>query len=1072
MLNEKAQFTLPSTPIDPQTGAADTHIEIDVYRFGGTILRWAFVGTGTSGANFTDNTPDLQLLAASTPSQVVDTTTGISRFNNFQPFPIPDRIRTSTTNGLMAKQSNGTWIIAAQGGDTFNVAITQGSEVIIDGHTFHVYQVVNAASIELAEDPTGTLVDTGTYPWEIPAGTLLNGQPCPHIWGPYGTGVQGSVIFGCGAANAAGTLFWTNGNDPDASDIANSLVVTSPSEPLRGGCVYNGTAYVWSTERMFQIFPSLSTGNQFYVQEVVGGRGLWMEWSLTVQTNSIADQSISWVGKDGVYDWSPQHGCRSLTDDTLFPWFPHDNQQPATLVQIFPGPLMVSEAFSPPDFFIGSNLPTSHAAGHRLCWIDGELFYDFINVSGTCATLVYDAKQAQGWVSVDLYKNVSGQLVSRMTEIAGNNMKISIGGTIYDYATMIGASTTDAGTAIACRVVTRADDAGDLRAQKLYGDIFFDANPNSVTVTANILGALHTVTEISPTVNQATRTAGYLDLSSSGLGILTNTLGLDITWTGAGVVLFQWQYSFVPKPEFQGLRALDKTDDGWLGTKYLRGFVIEVNTGNQARLCNVLVDGVKQINPITSTTIFSINSGTNTQAEIPLAVTPAGGLPSVLGQEFQIAIDATDSSTVGWEVFSIRWVWEKWIDLDIKSSPVLNLGTNKIKEIRSLVLPLDTNTGAVTITIQFDSGASVGTYALPATTTTAGKKTPVAFALIPPVVAHTLQFVPNAACRAWYDEIAFSATEWPERISEESMWIAPAGSSKPAYIRGFSIPIETGGSSIGFTLHFDDNTSVALGAATTTALIKTTVPFALAIPKVSHQVRIEPGPARCWWDEIVWDAEEYPELNVEYTAIVDCGYERAKFMQGVVIPIDTNGAPVQFQFINIDTGGVYTSPAYIATGKQAQAFSWPPFIAHHIQILPSGPARIFLAEASWVFEPTPELALTWTTPAMTHGLTGWLHQRLAWMAYLSTQTVTFTRTFSDGSSETYSLPSTAGAYRKTLLPLVPKKSMWYQYSMTSPAVFKVFVNDIELHTKQWGSQGPYTIQRPIGAPSVVQGADI
>src|SRR5260221_4786870 len=97
----------------------------------------------------------------------------------------------------------------------------------------------------------------------------------------------------------------------------------------------------------------------------------------------------------------------------------------------------------------------------------------------------------------------------------------------------------------------------------------------------------------------------------------------------------------------------------------------------------------------------------------------------------------------------------------------------------------------------------------PSTTKTAGKKTPVAFSFNPPVIAHTIQFTPNGVCRAWYEEIAPSMDIWPELVQESSSWLAAAGRSKPAYVRGFSMPIDTGGAAIAFLLRLDDNTTVA-----------------------------------------------------------------------------------------------------------------------------------------------------------------------------------------------------------------------------------------------------------------------
>lgn len=990
LTNQSVSFGLPFTPIDPQTGMPDNNILVDVYRFGGTVNRWALVGSGRGGTLFTDNQPDLNLLAAPSPPETVDPNTGITRFTLFKPFIVPDRNRSGM--GSVTVQPNGTFFLTVTSGDHIDAGVLQGSLISINNSNFHIYEVegTGLGGCELAEDATGILSNGGVYAWTLPSGTLVAGTPCPHIWGPYGTGVAGAVLFGCGAADAAGTLFWTNGNDPDSTDLVNSLVVTSASEPLTGGCVFNGTAYVFSTERMFQIFPSLQIAGQFYVQEVIGGKGMLMEWSLTVQTNSIADQSITWVGKDGIYDFSPLTGTISLTDASLYPFFPHDNTPGLSIGQIFP---WCNEQLFAPDFNQQANPIPFNSRFHRLMWIDGELFYDFpTTTAGIWATLVFDSKNVQGWVCRDQYITNGTTPISRMTEIGGNNMKVALGGTIYDYSTMIGTRSNDDGAVFICRVITRADDAGDLRAQKLVGDVWVDSNPNGDIIDIAVLGSLHTVTLTSPTTAQTgtvrtgTGPAAIVELLGGGLGLLTSTIGLDLNWIPLNGIptLYQWQYSFVPKPDIQGLRALDKTDDGWLGAKYMRGFVIECNTYNQPRLVNVLIDFVAARNPLTGTSVFTINSGTNTQIEIPLAIVPQ------VGQEFQISIDPSDTSTAGWEVFSIRWVWEKWPDLDQKDSP----------------------------------------------------------------------------------------------------WLEPSRGPKPAYLRGFSMPIDTNGLPVAFQLRTETNVVIPLGTFTTPAPIagsvggfKTTIAFAIAPlvnlvnigPVVNHQVRIEPqGIGRYWYDEIIWDAEEYPEYSFEWSPIVDCGYGKAKFMQGLVIPLDTLGQPVVFQFVNIDTGIVgYTSPAVTATGKQSQAFSWPPFIAHLVQIIPLGQARIWINEAIWLFKPTPELALTWTTPPMTHGLNGWLHQRLSWFAYLSTDFVEFRRSFSDGTSEVYTLPSSAGLFAKALVPLTPKKTLWLQYSATGNTVFKIFENDLELHTKQWGSDGPYLPLRPIGGPTVSQeGAEI
>ena len=612
-------------------------------------------------------------------------------------------------------------------------------------------------------------------------------------------------------------------------------------------------------------------------------------------------------------------------------------------------------------------------------------------------------------------------------------------------------------------------------------------------------------------------------------------------------------------PESTGLRALDKTDDGYVGAKYLRGFVIEANTFNTARKVNVLLDGVAQVNPLTATTVFTINA--NGQLELPFAVTPA------VGYEFQLAIDPSDTSTAGWEVFQVRWVYEQWPDLEQIDSPVISVAGGRLAYIRGFSVPLDY---AATLTMKMVCDTGTVTLA-PAPPTTAGK-TGCFFAVLPPFLAREVQLVPNVPVRAWWNEIQWDAEPWPELSNEFSPWLEPAG-GKPCHLRGFTMPIDTNGANATLTLIRDDGTTYPLspspinnganakapvgfylavpqivhsvqivsagsgvsawwdgivwdcepwpelepeyspwiapkgdraaylrgfvmpvdtnGAAVgfqvqlasgalvtvqsqnTTAAQKSPVAFTFLPPIISHQVRIQPlGAVRCWWDEITWDAEEYPELAEEYTPVLDCGYARAKFMQGCVLPIDTNGTAQTIQIVT-DAGLVaWTSGPITTSGKQFIALSWTPFITHSVQIVPSGGARIWYGEIVWVFEPSPEQAVIWQTPMMTHGLSGYLHQRLFWLAYLSTLPVVFTRKLDNGASETYTLPGSSGTYRKALMAALPTKFLAVSYGAVSGAPFLVYVQDTECLTKQWGSNESFQSVRPIGSESAIKGADI
>jgi hypothetical protein len=628
-----ASFTLPVTPKDPQTNAADAHILIDIYRFGGTIFDWRYVGTGASGTSFTDNLPDASIETAATPPEITDPVTGVTRFNLFRPFIVQSNATYSTTNGTAAVAGTGKWTITAGGADVFNLNWLPGSVISINNRAWTIFQVQSTAVIEIVENATGSLVNATGYPWATATGTLTAGGAVSHIWGPYGTGSGGAFVFGCGGTVAdAGTLYWCNGNDPDSTDLPNSLIVTSPSEPLRGGCIYDGTPFCWSTERMFRIYPGATAG-QFTVQEIPGSKGLWAEYSLTVQSNGISDQSISWVGKDGVYDWSASAGLLNITDRDLYPFFPHDNQPGLPLSSLQP---FITEPIPifPPDL-AGDNLKF-----HRLTWYQDELFYDFPSGGGVYNTLLYDPTGERGFTSLDQYAGTSSALCSsplcRGIEIAASNLKVGIAGEVLDYTGL-----TDAGHSISCRLVTRQDDMGGARVQKLYGDYMIDAAAGNATLTFTPLTALGYTPITAQTFTNSARTQNIYPSSPNGLGVLSATFGLDVTWTASSTLptLYQWEYAYVPKPEFTTYRATDKTDDGYNGAKFLQGLVIECDTAGVSRSVNLVVDG----NIVKELTVYA-----NGQIELPFGIVP------VIGSEFQL--QPTDASQ--WQLYQVRWVWE------------------------------------------------------------------------------------------------------------------------------------------------------------------------------------------------------------------------------------------------------------------------------------------------------------------------------------------------------------------------------------------------------------------------------
>lgn len=950
LTNQSATFTVPLAPADPLTGLPDTqNWWVDVYRSGGTLDDWRWVGFTTGGSNFTDTITDDTIMTAPTPPQVTDPITGVTRFNLYRPFVTQDNARYSTTGGTV-NLINGKWYLDTGAGDQFDVNWLPGNVISINNNDYTIHQVITPSRLEVEQDLGGILTSGSSYPWATQTGILRAGAPLSHIWGPYGIGQAGAYVFGCGGVNCdAGTLYWTNGNDPDSSDLINSVLVTSPSEPLRGGCIYDGTPFCFSTERMFRIYPGNIAG-QFTVQEVPGGKGLWAEYSLTVQSSGVADQNISWVGKDGIYNWSASAGLECLTDGTIYPFFPHGNQPGVNLGKIFPVLVDVEQKpITAPDF------STGNMKYHRLTWFMGELFYDYpAGASNNFQTLVFDSRQVHGWVSVDQYAmyistSVGVMPVCRGVEIAANNMLVGIGNVVANYT-----GTSDFGNTIPCRLITRADDLGEPRLQKLYGDYWMDLTPGSGSVTVKPWLDNFTIDIGATVIPTGTRQQKPINLASA-IGYLGRNWGMEFNWNAdvTPAILYQFSYSYVPKPEFSGNRITDKTDDGYLGAKYLRGVCIEANTQGQNRSIKVVVDDQQ---------VATLAFNSQSQLEIPFAITPT------VGSEFQLQ----PGDTTTWEIFSVRWVWEKWPDATPLESNWMNMGTTKPKYIRGFSIPVSAASGNLSFTLAYDSGSVV----LPAVVVNgATRKSPARFDVNPPVLGHQVKLVPSIACRCWYDEIVWDAEEWPEAATFYGPF-EKLGDSGAKYLRGLELPMETGGATVNMLLHYDVGVSRNInlgtenfGGYTTDPLVKGVFALTPSAPIIAHQFQLRSlGNARFWYDEVKWDFEPWPEIDTGRSPWLDSGNLKSKYVRAFLVPIDTGGQAVIFDLYFDNRGPIAMGPFTTTAGvKTVVKFAFTvPVIIHEFQLVPRSPSRVWYDEIKWDAEVWPEL-LTEASPWLDDG---------------------------------------------------------------------------------------------------------
>lgn len=207
----------------------------------------------------------------------------------------------------------------------------------------------------------------------------------------------------------------------------------------------------------------------------------------------------------------------------------------------------------------------------------------------------------------------------------------------------------------------------------------------------------------------------------------------------------------------------------------------------------------------------------------------------------------------------------------------------------------------------------------------------------------------------------------------------------------------------------------------------------------------------------------------------DAGTPGAKFVQGVIIRANTYGVAKTVQ-VQYDGGTIAQTLTITHTGESEIAYplaaaGWTPFIAHLVRLVGADAIDWQFLDATWIFEPAPELATQWETQPTSHDLPGFVSIRDLVVAYQSTTAVTLTLVYDGGATQTYTLPSTAGVYRRTYLPLATGKGRAVTYRWTSTAPFRLFKRDLSCRVQGWGLQG-YIQTTPFGGPSRADGAAI
>lgn len=436
---QNANITVTASP-DPQVD------KIDIYRQGGGLANPTYVGTTTnSAATFTDTLSDLAV--ANNP---------LMEFDNFEPFPSIDLPRSGVLNasgGIL------TWV----SGDLFNPRWLGGTIILIGSPTQTAYTAVRRPTSTTSwnfinNDPTVTPIPDGTnLVWNI-AEPKLAAQPLPYLFGPTD---NVNFQFGVGDPLRPDVFYWCKGANMDSAPDTNQQSVTgSPSEPLVNGAMSNGLGVVFSIKRGWIIAPNYfnaqataigTTGSTWSLSATTIPRGLYMPRCVAVEGGGL----IFFRVDDGIHVGNAGGGSKSITDDDLYPLFPHENLDGGTSV---PVPITIAgNTIYPPD--------DSQPQYQQFSIQNGYMYYDYRSSDNIQRTLVFDIA-AMGWVW-DVYAT---PVICR-----GQNEALSTQGILCGCTDNTVRLMTSDGTELADAVwLTPAWDKGDTRANAQWADCYIE----------------------------------------------------------------------------------------------------------------------------------------------------------------------------------------------------------------------------------------------------------------------------------------------------------------------------------------------------------------------------------------------------------------------------------------------------------------------------------------------------------------------------------------------------------------------------------------------------------------------
>jgi hypothetical protein len=251
------------------------------------------------------------------------------------------------------------------------------------------------------------------------------------------------------------------------------------------------------------------------------------------------------------------------------------------------------------------------------------------------------------------------------------------------------------------------------------------------------------------------------------------------------------------------------------------------------------------------------------------------------------------------------------------------------------------------------------------------------------------------------------------------------------------------------------------------------------------QIQLEAPPSGLWQlYRLNWLFDPWPDAVARKYSFTNLGLTDDKLIQGIVLPMETNGEPatvgVWSDDDNIWRQWTKTTLPLKKTGVVLDISA--PFTAHFLQFRTYDAHRIWWQEARVVWEPIPEATNTWQTQETDSDMGGWGHLRDCFVAYMGGTgynlatplsqvfpVLTITTEYGDMK---YDLdPVMPNQYVRCYRVLAPQKAKWHRFRIDAPGTgIRLYQKDTVVRMKEWGSNGPYVNVQPFGDNSRQYGA--